>query len=297
MNALRWARDITPKRSVEERETVGNTRGDVVDLDGAFAALLRLSERGDGPRRAVVAEATIRLDEAAATVRSVVAAAYTRCPADPEQAEALAKKNYRVLAKSWPKARRKILDGYACAVMERTRQTEDVIAETRSRAARARRLLDRLVAAAADSVSAAQAGQNDALAESLRRLLVLRDVACRLGVLLPETAKALTEAFAVDLATSQIQGEIRHLVAQNPLQGLAKALVFRPDLPPAHAASLQAVALDEAVRGLHETERVRLAAQGEAMLSCRASGYADLVAGLEAYVAGRPLSVETMRVR
>ncbi|WP_337997155.1 hypothetical protein [Oleispirillum naphthae] len=257
------------------------------DIDRAFAALPRLlPEAAEPPRRALVAEAAIRLDEAAETVRRVIADAAARHAGDPAAAADAAMRDYRQLARFWPPERKRVLDGYFQDLLARTRRQAEAALEDAAVRARPRRLLTRLAAAAAEALATARRGDAAAVDAALRRVLLLRDLACRLGALDAVGAASLTAGFAADLAEAQVRGEIRRLAAADPLAALAHALAFAPELPEAEAAFLRRAALAEAEDALHAAERGRLTEEGSAGMWRRAAQGGEALRLLAAYAAG-----------
>ncbi|MGE4528081.1 MAG: hypothetical protein AB7D00_06910 [Rhodospirillaceae bacterium] len=257
------------------------------DFERAFAALPRLlPEAAEAPRRTLVAEAAIRLDEAAETVRGVIADAEARHAGDPAAAGDAAMRGYRQLAKFWPPERKRVLDAYFQDLLARTRRQAEAALEDAAARARPRRLLARLASAAAETLAAARRGDAAGVAAALRRVLLLRDLAGRLGILDAAGAAALSAGFAADLAEAQVRGEIRRLAAADPLAALARALAFAPELPEAEAGFLRCAALAEAEDALRAAEREDLAEESAAAVSRCAARGGEAMRLLAAYAAG-----------
>lgn len=261
------------------------------DIDRAFAALPRLlPQAAEPPRRAMVAEAAIRLDEAAETVRALLAEAMAAHPGDPAAAADAAVRDYRRLAKFWPPERKRVLDGYFQDLLARARRQAEAALEDAAVRARPRRLLARLASAAAEALEAARRGDAAGVDAALRRVLLLRDLAVRLEVLEAEAASALSAGFAADLAEAQVRGEIRRLAAADPLAALARALGFAPELPEAEAAFLRRVALAEAKDALRAAARADAAADSAAEMTLRAARCGEALRLCAAYAAGGTVS-------
>jgi len=266
-------------------------------IDRAFAALPRLvPDAADTPRRAMVTEAAIRLDEAAEAVRTLVADAMARRPEDSASAESAASQGYRQLAMCWPPERRRVLDGYFQGMLARARRTAETRLEAQARAERPRRLLHRLAVAAAEGLEAARGGRAEDLDGAVRRALVLRDLAVRLGILDPTAAERLTAGYAADLAEAQVRGEIRRLSEVDPLAAIGRALHFvLPDATKAEAAFLRRVALDEAEEALRAAETARRAAAEKAATARHVTRVEAFLRRCSVYMTGGASAVDTVR--